>query len=111
MLLQSGAPGAACLTAWGITACCIHACEKRVSAALCWQDGLITLGEMECMGACVNAPMIAVADYSGGVEGFSYGYFEDLSPQDAIDIVEELKSGKSPLVCHSMHLHSLRHTL
>ena len=27
-------------------------------------DGLFTLGEMECMGACVNAPMVAVADYS-----------------------------------------------
>jgi NADH dehydrogenase (ubiquinone) flavoprotein 2 len=24
-------------------------------------DGLFTLGEMECMGACVNAPMIAIA--------------------------------------------------
>ena len=24
-------------------------------------DGAFTLGEMECMGACVNAPMIAVA--------------------------------------------------
>jgi NADH:ubiquinone oxidoreductase subunit E len=24
-------------------------------------DGMFTLGEMECMGACVNAPMIAIA--------------------------------------------------
>jgi NADH:ubiquinone oxidoreductase subunit E len=24
-------------------------------------DGVFTLGEMECMGACVNAPMIAIA--------------------------------------------------
>jgi NADH dehydrogenase (ubiquinone) flavoprotein 2 len=40
------------------------------------QDGLFTLGEMECMGACVNAPMIAIADYSQGVEGFSYTYYE-----------------------------------
>ena len=65
------------------------------------QDGMFTLGEMECMGACVNAPMIAVADYTRGVEGFSYGYFEDLTPQDAIDIIEDLKAGKSPVV--SMH--------
>lgn len=28
------------------------------------QDGLFTLGEMECMGACVNAPMVAIADYT-----------------------------------------------
>jgi hypothetical protein len=27
-------------------------------------DGLFTLGEMECMGACVNAPMVAIADYT-----------------------------------------------
>lgn len=28
------------------------------------------------MGCCVNAPMIVVADYSSGVEGFSYNYYE-----------------------------------
>lgn len=27
-------------------------------------DGMFTLGEMECMGACINAPMVAIADYS-----------------------------------------------
>lgn len=30
-------------------------------------DGLFTLGEMECMGACVNAPMIAIAGEGLGV--------------------------------------------
>lgn len=29
-------------------------------------DGLFTLSEMECMGACVNAPMIAIAGGCGG---------------------------------------------
>ena len=38
------------------------------------KDGMFTLGEMECMGCCVNAPMIAVADYRAGVEGYSYNY-------------------------------------
>ena len=60
------------------------------------QDGVFTLGEMECMGACVNAPMIAVADYTGGVEGFTYQYFEDLTPADAVAIVTDLKNGKKP---------------
>lgn len=41
-----------------------------------FQDGMFTLSEMECMGACVNAPMLAVADYSGGVEKYSYNYYE-----------------------------------
>ena len=38
--------------------------------------GTFTLGEMECMGSCVNAPMIVVSDYTNGVEGFSYNYYE-----------------------------------
>eukprot|EP00201_Polytomella_parva_P022589 CAMPEP_0175045636 /NCGR_PEP_ID=MMETSP0052_2-20121109/4547_1 /TAXON_ID=51329 ORGANISM="Polytomella parva, Strain SAG 63-3" /NCGR_SAMPLE_ID=MMETSP0052_2 /ASSEMBLY_ACC=CAM_ASM_000194 /LENGTH=276 /DNA_ID=CAMNT_0016309217 /DNA_START=52 /DNA_END=882 /DNA_ORIENTATION=+ len=59
-------------------------------------DGTFTLGEMECMGACVNAPMIAVADYRNGVEGFSYNYYEDLTPQDAVSILEKLKKGEKP---------------
>jgi NADH dehydrogenase (ubiquinone) flavoprotein 2 len=59
-------------------------------------DGLFTLGEMECMGACVNAPMIAVADYTKGAEGFSYLYYEDLTPEDAKGIVDALKAGKTP---------------
>lgn len=60
------------------------------------EDGYFTLGEMECMGACVNAPMIAVADYTKGVEGFSYTYYEDLTPDDATRIVDELRAGKTP---------------
>ena len=51
---------------------------------------------MECMGACANAPMITIADYSSGVEGFSYKYFEDLSPQDAVDIVAAYQKGEKP---------------
>lgn len=60
------------------------------------KDGMFTLGEMECMGACVNAPMIAVADYSKGVEGFTYNYYEDLTPDDVISILDTLKKGGTP---------------
>eukprot|EP00878_Enallax_costatus_P023129 GHUV01024590.1.p1 GENE.GHUV01024590.1~~GHUV01024590.1.p1 ORF type:complete len:141 (+),score=24.36 GHUV01024590.1:233-655(+) len=56
-------------------------------------DGMFTLGEMECMGACVNAPMIAIADYSNGVEGFSYNYYEDLTSEDVSNIVDSIKKG------------------
>lgn len=66
--------------------------------ALYPQDGYFTLGEMECMGSCVNAPMIAVADYTNGVEGFSYNYYEDLTPADVVRILEDLKAGKKPKV-------------
>jgi len=60
--------------------------------------GTFTLGEMECMGCCVNAPMIAVADYRNGIEGYTYNYYEDLTPQSAVAVCQELKAGKSPRV-------------
>jgi NADH dehydrogenase (ubiquinone) flavoprotein 2 len=53
---------------------------------------------MECMGSCVNAPMVAVADYRNGVEGFSYTYYEDLTPKSIVEICETLKAGKHPRV-------------
>jgi NADH dehydrogenase (ubiquinone) flavoprotein 2 len=59
-------------------------------------DGMFTLGEMECMGACVNAPMVAIADYTKGVEGFTYNYYEDLTPEDVIKVVETIKKGGKP---------------
>ena len=62
------------------------------------QDGYFTFSEMECMGACANAPMICVADYTQGVDGFTYIYYEDLSPKDAVTILEDLKAGKTPKV-------------
>ena len=60
------------------------------------RDGKFTLGEMECMGCCVNAPMIAVADYTGGVEKYTYNYYEDLTPESAVSIVQTLAQGKIP---------------
>ena len=30
-------------------------------------------------GCCVNAPMITVADYSNGSEGYTYNYYVGLS--------------------------------
>jgi NADH dehydrogenase (ubiquinone) flavoprotein 2 len=60
------------------------------------KDGLFSVGEMECMGCCVNAPMIVVADYANGVEGYSYNYYEDLTPARVVELVEELRQGKKP---------------
>lgn len=91
----------------GTTPCRLQGSEKiekalsehlGVGVGQTTEDGMFTLGEMECMGACVNAPMIAVADYTKGVEGFSYNYYEDLTPSDAIKIVDMLKKGEKPKV-------------
>jgi NADH:ubiquinone oxidoreductase subunit E len=57
---------------------CWHLCPYKLqcsSPAETSKDGLFTIGEMECMGSCVNAPMIAVADYSAGSEGYTYNYY------------------------------------
>ncbi|KAG0479416.1 hypothetical protein HPP92_010274 [Vanilla planifolia] len=62
------------------------------------KDGLFSVGEMECMGCCVNAPMIAVADYSKGSEGYTYNYYEDVTPKRVVEIVEMLRRGEAPPV-------------
>eukprot|EP01027_Heterolobosea_sp_BB2_P017118 GEZU01024282.1.p1 GENE.GEZU01024282.1~~GEZU01024282.1.p1 ORF type:complete len:492 (-),score=154.58 GEZU01024282.1:252-1727(-) len=58
-------------------------------------DGLFTLGEMECMGACVNAPMIVISDYSNP-PAFSYDFYEDLTPERTIEIIEMIRRGEKP---------------
>ncbi|KAK2997258.1 hypothetical protein RJ639_025906 [Escallonia herrerae] len=48
-------------------------------------------------GCCVNAPMITVADYSSGSEGYTYNYYEDVTPKRVVEIVEALRRGEKPL--------------
>jgi len=50
------------------------------------KDQKFTLTEVECMGACVNAPMIQIND----------DYFEDLTPEMAEQLVEMMKKGHLP---------------
>lgn len=49
-------------------------------------DGLFTLNEVECLGACVNAPMVQIND----------NYYEDLQKSDIEHIIDELKAGRQP---------------
>eukprot|EP01018_Ginkgo_biloba_P004174 Gb_29393 [translate_table: standard] len=62
------------------------------------KDGMFSVGEMECMGCCVNAPMITVADYTKDSEGYTYNYYEDITPKRVIEIVEMLRRGEAPPV-------------
>ncbi len=48
-------------------------------------DGLFTLKAVECLGACVNAPVVQIND----------DYFEDLTPENFLKILENLKTGKA----------------
>lgn len=49
------------------------------------KDGLFTLMEVECLGACVNAPVVQIND----------DYYEDLSVQQFEHILDELKKGNN----------------
>jgi NADH-quinone oxidoreductase subunit E len=53
-------------------------------------DNLFTLVEVECLGACANAPMVQIND----------DYYEDLTPEIMKDMLDKLKKGES-LKCGS----------
>lgn len=50
------------------------------------RDGLFTLLEVECLGACTNAPMIQINDE----------YYEDLTVEDVEYIITSLRKGETP---------------
>ncbi|KAH8820856.1 putative NADH-ubiquinone oxidoreductase 24 kDa subunit, mitochondrial [Xylogone sp. PMI_703] len=45
------------------------------------KDGLFTVVEVECLGACVNAPMVQIND----------DYYEDLTPETTVKLLDALK--------------------
>jgi NADH-quinone oxidoreductase subunit E len=49
-------------------------------------DGRFSWEEVECLGACSNAPMAAINDY----------YYEDLTPETLGQILDDFATGKSP---------------
>lgn len=50
------------------------------------EDGMFTLLEVECLGACANAPMIQLND----------DYYECLTPETMVALIEDCKKGKPP---------------
>ena len=49
-------------------------------------DGLFTWQEVECLGACCNAPMAQINDL----------YYEDLTPADMAEIIAQFRAGETP---------------
>jgi NADH-quinone oxidoreductase subunit E len=49
-------------------------------------DGQFTWQEVECLGACVNAPMAQINDY----------YYEDLTAESMARLIDEFAAGGSP---------------
>ncbi len=50
------------------------------------EDGMFTITEVECLGACVNAPMMQIGD----------DYYEDLDAENTESILSVLKAGSKP---------------
>ena len=50
------------------------------------KDNFFTLVEVECLGACANAPMIQIND----------NYYEDLDENSISEIIDKLKNGIKP---------------
>ena len=49
-------------------------------------DGLFSWTEVECLGACVNAPMVQI----------NYDYYEDLTPDILTRLLNDLSAGRKP---------------
>jgi NADH-quinone oxidoreductase E subunit len=64
----------------------VDACKKHLGIGLgeTTADGQFTLIEVECLGACVNAPMAQIND----------DYYEDLTPENAVALLKGLAEGK-----------------
>lgn len=50
------------------------------------KDGMFTLLEVECLGACANAPMVQMND----------DYYECLTPKSIVELLEACKKGNPP---------------
>ncbi len=66
----------------------VAACEKHlgIKTGETTPDGKVTLREVECLGACVNAPLMQVGD----------DYYEDLDAASTVKVLEELQAGRKP---------------
>ena len=64
------------------------ACREELGIGLggTTEDGLFTLTEVECLGACVNAPMVQIDDH----------FYEDLDPARMKEILRAFRAGSPP---------------
>jgi NADH-quinone oxidoreductase subunit E len=78
----------------GTTPCVLRGAEKLLD--ICYRrigeqmhvtaDGKFSWVEVECLGACVNAPMAQI----------NYDYYEDLTPESFEKILDEMAAGRTP---------------
>jgi len=62
-------------------------CQRRIGDQQhVTADGNFSWIEVECLGACVNAPMAQI----------NYDYYEDLTPETFEKVLDELAAGRTP---------------
>ena len=62
-------------------------CHRRIGEEThVTEDGKFSWIEVECLGACVNAPMAQI----------NYDYYEDLTVESFEKILDELAAGRTP---------------
>ncbi len=66
----------------------VRACERKLGIGMgeTTTDGLFTLVEVECLGACVNAPILQVND----------DFYEDLDRSSTETLLDALRAGNPP---------------
>lgn len=66
----------------------VETCERELGVGIgeSTPDGIFTLSEVECLGACVNAPVIWIGD----------DFYEDLDIGTTKALIAALKRGESP---------------
>lgn len=57
------------------------------------EDGLFTVREVECLGACANAPMVQVDGHDA-----SEIFYEDLTYESTVAVLQKLKNGEKPKI-------------
>ena len=57
-------------------------------------DGALSWEEVECLGACANAPMVQIDSWVGG--GFHSDYYEDLTEESFEAILQAFRKGEYP---------------
>ena len=94
MFMLEPVGSAALIQVCGTTPCMLRGagelmsvCKKKIGPKQTLSaDGRFTWEEVECMGACANAPMAMINDY----------YFEDLTGDDMAKIIDDFAAGKKP---------------
>jgi NADH-quinone oxidoreductase subunit E len=94
MFMLEPVGSAALIQVCGTTPCMLRGanelmdvCKKKIGPKQTLSaDGRFTWEEVECLGACANAPMAMINDY----------YFEDLTPETMAQIIDDFAAGKKP---------------